>query len=150
MHFLAPLFASPLQNAIYTSRTPDVFNPDILTPPSDPITTGIVFYVASLSCLTAWEGIVAPWLLNGKLPFGELGRGQRQVPFITPSTYLSGAPPPDLETLCEKGTYFIGRSNGISQYMTTEKGKLRKGERELSKEWSEYYGVTIFVFKITK
>ena len=158
------LFASPLQVSLYSSPSSSPlaeFLPDLPDLPSfpildfsDPLVTGVVFYVSSLFFLTAWEKWIVPTLkLDSILPSstlllpGDLTKRERESPFVTPLTSRMSTPPPDLETLVKERKYLVGKVGSVRHFITCEKRDVVKGCSGVSEEWSEYYGEEIYVYK---
>lgn len=149
--FLGIMLITPLQVALYTTRTPHATTPVMSDTLSDPVVTGILCYATGLTLLTIWETYVVPTMnLNSILPKAPLKKGQftkeeREIAWITPE--LCAFSPPHKADLLSRGKYVVGCRDDVRQIITLEKRKLCRGVCDVSEQWSDYYGDDIFIFK---
>mgnify|MGYP003682231833 CR=1 FL=1 len=138
---------------------PDVLSSSVFAPPPDAtqvtnllgddvFKTGLVCYIVGLLALTAWEEWVVPrFSVDSTLP-NNLSGEQRRLPWITPLTASTPVPLPTLDTLQTLERYYVGSKMGVAQYITLDAPpRPREGVYEHSQEWSEHYGVEVYVYK---
>lgn len=117
--------------------------------------TGAACYLGSLALLTAWESVAVPRLkLNGILPDvpilpGQLTERELRLPWILPITADQSIPLPDIDSLRDKERHHVGKIEKVSQVISipSERTSIIKGKREVSEEWSSYYGTLICIEK---
>lgn len=70
----------------------------------------------------------------------------RDTPWITPTTMDSFRSTPTLEQLQER-PILIGTRRGACQFITLESCKIIPGVQELHPDWTNIYGVDVFIYK---
>lgn len=122
---------------------------------SSPALFGAAVYVSSFAALTAWEAMAVPWLKRrGVMPDvpmlpGMLTEGEKMVPFATPLTAIPYPPLPSLEELQDGRRHLVHTSGRVTQHIYTMSGdvSLRDEVREVSDEFSAYYGEDVVIEK---
>ena len=154
---LAPMLARMLAPMLAPMLLLDAAAAALLAPTDLPIPPPDVLAASgsTLATMAAWEGVVAPTLKRrGVLPDvprvpDELTEAEKMERFIVPLAANSHIPLPSLDQLREQGAYVVGRRGRVSQFITADTAtfRARAEVREISREWSAFYGVPIGIEK---
>ena len=110
--------------------------------------------VMTLAALASWEPVIAPMLkrqgMIADVPLRprQFSEAEKMESFITPWTSNGHLPLPTLDELQDQGSHVVGRRGRLLYKITAVRRRRIPEIRIQSPEWSEFYGVPIFIEKM--